>query len=391
MAYFEITGLPLRASDSEFGVTVNLELEQGRGLSVLSDTGVLPMTLTDAVTGRGEFSGEIMLNGRRIDPLPSRARKISVLGTHPGIVPNRTVKENLSLALKSVAPGMMRPGSEISDLERPGDDVEKIFLIEHELTDGPLAGFGEVMAGELDSVSRTLLALTRILLTKPDLVVIHGVPSPGFAGDKASRGFNPGLELDCLLEIKNLLRRYRATWISVLTDPACVLMLSDRLAIFAGGDLVQEGSLRECINAPGSRMVADFLAWPSINYKNMKIERDGPFVMLRSGRYGFTVSEYAKRQIGSREGEDAVVGIRPEDLHLRAYETGDPTVRNLAKVTSIDVVPGGQVVHIDADGADWVAMTESGRVMFTGQLVELRPNPDRIYLFHPVNGMSLLD
>ncbi|MCX6645620.1 MAG: hypothetical protein NTY09_04585 [bacterium] len=383
MAYFEITGLPVRTPDSEFGPTVNFELEQGRGLTVLSDTGTLPASLADAITGYGVFSGEIMLNNMRIDPLPSKGRNIGILGTQPGVVPNRTVKENLEVALKK--------SQSIGYKESATDDTEKIFLVEHELTNGPLAGFGDVIAETLDSISRTLLALTRLLLGKPDLIVIYRLPSPGFVREGEAACFNPGLQLDCLIEIKTLLRRFRATWISILTDPACVQVLSDRIAIFAQGNLVQEGSLRECINAPGSKLVADYLAFPSINYKKIRIERDGPFVMLRSGRYGFSVSEYAKRHLAGREGEDAIVGVRPEDLGVRAYETGDPTVRNLARVTSIDIVPGGQLVHLDADGAEWVAMTDISRIFFTGQLVELRPNPDRIYLFHPVNGVSLLD
>lgn len=375
MAYFEITGLPLRMKESEFGPTVNFELERGRGLTVLSDDVALPGALADAISGRGDFSGEIFLNNRRIDPMPARNRNIGVLGPQPGIIPKRTVKENIELALKKVT----------------AEEPEKLFILEYELGNGPLAGFDEVPAEALDSISRTLLALTRMLLSKPDLVLIHNIPVPGFGRRNNPEGFNPGLQLDCIMEIKRLLRRFRATWISILVDPLCVQTLSDRLAIFAQGTLVQEGSLRECMNAPSSQLVADFLTFPKMNYKRMRIERDGSYVMLRSGRYGFTVSEYAKRHLEVREGEDVIAGVRPEDLNIRAYETGDPTVMNLAKVTSIDYIPGGQVVHLDADGAEWLAMTETERILFTGQLVELRPNPDKIHLFHQVNGISLLD
>ncbi len=375
MAYLEITGLPIGARSDEFGVSVGLELEKGRGLSVLSDDGALPQELADAVTGRARFSGEVILNGMRIDPMPPRKRSVAVLGEVPGVLPSRTVRENLELALR----------------ERPTTVSEQVFLVEEELSDGMLAGLGDGRAGSLDDATRTILALTRILLAGCDLVLIRKLPVPGFARTDREPSWRPGFHMDTLLELKSLLRRFRATWISLLTDPACVHVLSDRVAFFASGRMVQESSLRECLNAPASRMVADFLTFPRMNYRTVRIERDGPFVMLRSGRYSFRVSEYIKRQLVAREGENAVMGIRPEDLLIRAYETGDPTVMNLAKVTRVDAIPGALVARLDVEGDEWLAMTEPGRPVFTGQLIELRPDPDKVHIFSPSTGANLLD
>jgi multiple sugar transport system ATP-binding protein len=359
----------------EFGLTVNLELERLRGLSVLSDDGELPRVLADAITGRADFSGEIMLNGRRIDPMPARKRPVRVLGDVPGVIPGRTVRENLELALKKRA------------LE-VGDEV---FLVEQELQTGMLAGLGNMRAESLDPAASTILAAARILLVGCDLLLIQKLPVPPLRTRLEDDSWKPGMLLDALLELKDLLRRHRATWVSLLTDPACVHVLSDRVAVFAQGSIIQEGSLRECMNAPASRLVADFLAFPRMNYRTVRVERDGPFVLLRSGRYGFNVSEYVKRHLSSREGDSVVLGIRPEDLRVSAYETGDPTVINLAKVTRVDAIPGALIVRLDVEGDEWLAMVEPGRSVFTGQLVELRPDPDKIHLFHPINGASLLD
>ncbi len=375
MAYLEITGLPMRSSGGDFGLTINIELERERGLSVLSDDGVLPRVLVESVTGTVNFSGEIFLNGIRIDPLPSQKRSIAFLGDVPGVIPNRTVRENLDMALAT----------------RETSVSEDVFLVDQELTEGPLAGLGDTQARLLDDSTRTFLAAARLLLAGCDLLIIRQLPVPGFVTGNGVACWNPVMQLDSLLELKNLLRRFRATWINTLTDPACVHLLSDRLVIFADNSLMQEGSLRECINVPASRMVADFLAYPRMNYRTVRVERDGPFMMLRSGRYGFSVSEYIKRYIGSREGEEVIMGVRPEDLGLRPYETGDPTVLNLAKVMRVDSVPGAQVIRIDAEGDEWLALVDTSRPMYTGQLVELRPDPDNIRIFHPVNGAYLLD
>jgi len=375
MAYLEITGLPLKQPMGEFGLTVNLELERLRGLSVLSDDGELPRVLADAITGRADFSGEIVLNGRRIDPMPARKRPVRVLGDVPGVIPGRTVRENLELALK-------RRALEVGD---------EVFLVEQELQTGMLAGLGNMRAESLDPAASTILAAARILLVGFDLLLIQKLPVPCIRSRHDDDSWKPGMLLDALLELKDLLRRHRATWISLLTDPACVHVLSDRVAVFAQGGIIQEGSLRECMNAPASRLVADFLAFPRMNYRTVRVERDGPFVLLRSGRYGFNVSEYVKRHLTSREGDSVILGIRPEDLRVRAYETGDPTVINLAKITRVDAIPGALVVRLDVEGDEWLAMVEPGRSVFTGQLVELRPDPDKIHLFHPINGASLLD
>jgi multiple sugar transport system ATP-binding protein len=375
MAYFEIIGLPVRAAADHFGPTVGLTLEQGRGLSLVADDEEFPRAVAGALLGTGGFSGEIILNGRRIDPIRAADRPVKALGQTGGIVPHRTVRENLESAVQ----------------RRGASEGEAAMLVERELADGGLAGLDEVPAGSLHSAGRTILAASRILLAGCDLLLITRLPVPGSPADRSKKIWGPGLELDTLLDLKGVLRRLRATWVNFLTDPACVHILSDRLAVFSAGRLVQEGPLRECINAPATRLVADFLAFPRMNYRTARVERDGPFLMLRSGRYGFRVSEYIKRSIASREGEDVVVGLRPEDLGLRPYETGDPTVMNLARVLRVDAIPGALAVVVDLEGEEWVGLTEPGRPFFTGQLVELRPDPDKLHLFHPLQGTSLLD
>ena len=364
----------MKPAEGEFGPTVNLSLEKGRGLTVLSGDGNLPRVLADGLTGWGEFSGEIILNNRRIDPMPALKRRVRILGDTPGIFPRLTVRENLELALK----------------ERAVTDAESELMVERELTESMLAGLDDTFAGMLDDASRTMLAAARALLAGCDLLVITALPVSG-ASRNGDCGWRPGFHLDALLDLKSLLRRHRATWVSVLADPACVHILSDRVALFAGGNLVQEGSLRECVNAPRSRMVADFLAFPRMNYKTVRVEKDGPFVIMRTGRYGFRVSEYAKRQLAVKEGDEIILGIRPEDLGIRAFETGNPAVMNLARVIRVDSVFGAQAVRLDLEGEEWIALTEPTRVIFTGQLVELRPDPDKVHLFHPLHGGSLLD
>jgi len=375
MAYFEITGLPVGAAEGDFSSTVSLTLEKGRGLTVLSDDGLISSRLADSITGRTGFTGEIILNQKRIDPLGAKKRSVAVIGDTPGIVPGRTVRENLELATA----------------DRALNSSEELFLVEEELKEGVLSGLEDIKAGLLDPAQRSVLAVVCKALNAPDLLVIRNLPVPHPMNRRNGVSWNPGLQLDSLIEIKNILRRHRVTWISLLSDQACVQVLSDNVAVFTGDQLLQEGTLRECINAPATRLVADFLAFPAMNYKRGTIERDGPYVMLRVGRYGFSISEYAKRQLAPMEGQDAVIGLRPEDLNLRPYQTGDPSVMNLAKVTRSDHLPGILVVRLDAEGDDWLSIVEPSRAVFTGQLVELRHDPDRVHLFNPVSGVSLLD
>jgi multiple sugar transport system ATP-binding protein len=374
MAYLEITGIPLGSRSDEFGPTVNLVLEKGRGLSLLSSDGILPGAVVDAITGHGNFSGEIFLNNRRIDPMTARNRPVKVLGDTPGIFPRLTVQENLEMAL----------------VNKGRSSEESIFAVERELTESLLAGLGKQKAGTLDEIGRTFLAAARIMLSGCDLLVIAALPTPG-PKTLYERNWQPGMHLDTLLELKGLLRRHNATWINILTDAVCVRVLSDRMAIYSGENLIQEGSLRECLNAPRTRMIADFLSFPKMNYKTVRVEFDGPFLLLRSGRYGFRVSEFAKRHLVVKHGDEIVLGLRPEDIHLRPYNNGDPTVINLAKILRVDSLPGGQAVRLDLEGEEWVALIDPSTYVNTGQLVELRPDPDKVHLFHPAHGGSLLD
>lgn len=374
MAYLEITGIVSPSGNSTFGAGVSLSIEKGRGLTILSTSGRISQIIADALIGNVDFEGEIYLNSRRIDPVPARNRRIRVLGDTPGCFPHLTVKQNLEIALRNRE---MSPG-------------EAALKVERELTESLLAGFGDIKAGSLDEAGRTILAASRAVLAGCDLLIISNLPVPG-KSHKEPNIWAPINIYDALIDLKNLLRRHQATWVNFLSDIACVHLLSDRVAIFSDDRLLQEGSLREILNAPLSMMIADLMAFPRMNYKKSRIERDGPFILLRAGRYGIKVSEYIKRHLISKEGEEVIMGIRPEDVGFRPYETGDPAVMNLARITGVDLIPGYQYVHIDMEGDEWVALTEIGRPIFTGQLVEVRPNPDRIFVFHPSTGNSLLD
>src|SRR3990172_103988 len=99
MAYLDVTGLPLTGLDDQFGPAFSLSLERERGLSVLSDDGMLPSALVHAILGTGYFNGEVILNSRKIDPLPPKKRAVAMLGDVPGVIPGKTVRENIELAM----------------------------------------------------------------------------------------------------------------------------------------------------------------------------------------------------------------------------------------------------------------------------------------------------
>jgi putative thiamine transport system ATP-binding protein len=114
-----------------------------------------------------QFAGCVMLHGRRIDTLPTQARKVGILFQDDLLFAHLTVRENLLFA------------------QRSGPQPAREAAVAQALVDVEMQGFGPADPATLSGGQRSRVALARALLAQPDALMLD---EPFSKLDAALRG-----------------------------------------------------------------------------------------------------------------------------------------------------------------------------------------------------------
>ena len=162
--------------------------------------------------------------------------------------------------------------------------------------------------------------------------------------------------------------------------------MSDRVAILDGGELQQIGTPDEIYNEPLNLFVADFIGSPSMNTFDVEFVGDslvGPdFEYELSEEYVERVSEYVE------EGDQLVLGIRPEDIYL-ADSPGKNTIE--AYLDVLEPVGSDNYLYVRMEGIDECRVRVPGDVKpAENEEVTIAFDEEDIHLFRKTDGRNIL-
>jgi len=141
-------------------LSLSASVEPGTILTVMGPSGAGKSTLLDYVTGTlaPPFTarGSVLLNGREVGRLPPHARRIGILFQDDVLFPHLSVGGNLAFGLPPEVRGR----------------AARRAAVEAALEEAGLAGLDDRDPGSLSGGQRTRVALMRVLLSRPEALLL---------------------------------------------------------------------------------------------------------------------------------------------------------------------------------------------------------------------------
>jgi spermidine/putrescine transport system ATP-binding protein len=235
--------LELRGISKQFGSftavkKMDLSLRSGEFFSLLGPSGCGKTTLLRMLAGfERPTSGEIWLEGQRIDTLPPHRRPFNIVFQRYALFPHMSVFDNIAYGprTRKISETMIH------------DEVERaLHLVK-------MSTFAERLPETLSGGQQQRVALARALINKPRVLLL----------DEPLSALDLKLRLQMQLELLTLQRQLGITFVFVTHDQEEAMTLSDRIAVMNLSQVEQVGTPQEIYNSPRSAFVADFIG--SIN------------------------------------------------------------------------------------------------------------------------------
>jgi putative spermidine/putrescine transport system ATP-binding protein len=301
---------------------VSLQLRKGEFLSLLGPSGSGKTTTLQMVAGLTQpTSGEILLSGRPIGPLPPYRRDIGMVFQNYALFPHMSVAGNVAFPLEMR--GMSR-----ADIRGRVEAVLK--LVE-------LPGYEDRYPRELSGGQQQRVALARAIVFEPALLLM----------DEPLGALDKKLREQMQIEIKHLHSRLGISIIYVTHDQDEALVMSDRVGVFNRGRLEQIGPVEELYERPRTRFVAEFIGETNTLAAKV-VARDGDDLVLETPDGSIRTRAAAALATGN----PATLSIRPERIR---FEGAGTEVAGLNRLTGTIV----EAIYLGR-GRKYVVATASG-------------------------------
>lgn len=213
---------------------VSLDVLAGEFLTLLGPSGSGKTTLLMTLAGFVEPDcGTLSLNGVDITNRTAEARGFGMVFQGYALFPHLTVAENVAFALR------IRKVDARERIRRVNELLDLVGLIEHR----------DKRPQNLSGGQQQRVALARALVYSPPLILL----------DEPFSALDKNLKNQLHDEIRRIHREVGTTFIFVSHDQAEALTLSDRIAIFDHGRLLQIGEPRVLYEQPINKFCAEFL------------------------------------------------------------------------------------------------------------------------------------
>ena len=279
-----------------------LSIGEGELFTLLGPSGCGKTSLLRLIAGfYASDAGEVRFDGQMVNNVPPHERGIGMVFQNYALWPHMTVFDNIAYGLK------LREIKRSEIATRVAAVLEKVKL----------GGLGDRYPGQLSGGQQQRVALARALVLNPKILLL----------DEPLSNLDAKIRVLVRQEIRKLQKELGITTIYVTHDQEEALTLSDRIAVFNQGKVLQVGTPKDLYERPANRFVADFIGVN--NLIDGTVEAVDPRARrLRAKTAFWPLSGLFEEGQGLRVGDKCILCVRPENVDFDGEAVPD---RNLLK------------------------------------------------------------
>ncbi|HUE75662.1 MAG TPA: ABC transporter ATP-binding protein [Chloroflexota bacterium] len=355
MASITLNSITKRFGDVKAVNDVSLSISDKHFVTLLGPSGCGKTTTLRMIAGfmrpdEGEILVDDQLYSTSRTMLPPEKRQMGMVFQSYAVWPHMTLFENVAFGLRLLKLSDQEIRSRVARvLDRVG-----------------LTGMEKRYPNQLSGGQQQRVALARSVVVEPKILLL----------DEPLSNLDAKLRERMRTELKDLQRALGITFVYVTHDQSEALALSDRIAVFDHGRLLQYASPRDVYERPANRTVADFMGQVNLLEGHLASRnRDDASLAVVKVADGLALSASVASSVDV--GSSVAIVVRPEDVQVTREHPG--SVVNVLKATVRDSVFLGNTVdcRLSVDHQELRAQIEPGADLTSGEIVFVHIRPER--------------
>lgn len=219
---------------------VNLDINKGEMFVIIGLSGSGKSTLVRCFNGLNTptdgqvfYKGESVQKYNKQELINFRRNKIAMVFQHFGLIPHRSVIDNVALGLEIKG---------VDKEERERKSLEMIELV-------GLKGFDQYQISQLSGGMKQRVGLARALANDPEILLM----------DEPFSALDPLVKRDMQFELLKIQQKMKKTIVFITHDINEAFKLGDRVAIMRDGEIIQIDTPEEMLTNPADDYVERFV------------------------------------------------------------------------------------------------------------------------------------
>jgi len=316
---------------------LNLEVKDKEFVCLLGPSGCGKSSTLRMIAGLEEISeGDILIDGIRVNDIPSPNRDIAMVFETYALYPNKTVFGNMAYPLR-----IRKTPAKI--IEQKVRKAASILGLEDVLNMYPR---------KLSGGQQQRVAIGRAIVRSPKV----------FLMDEPISHLDAKMRAYMRAELKHLQDELNETFIYVTHDQVEAMAMADRIAIMNNGILQQFDTPEKIYNEPANTFVAGFIGDPPMNFLQctIKIKEEKWLLCVNSNE--LLLSEKLKNKLKENYKnlnviKRVILGVRPEHINFinrsinKKIEVKIFNVEPLGAKTILTCIIGEQKIKVKTSGS----------------------------------------
>lgn len=282
------------------------KFEHGKYVCLLGPSGCGKSTTLRMIAGHESVtSGEINLDGKKINKLKPAQRGTSMMFQSYALFPHLSVLDNVAFSLK------MKKIDKQTRTQKANALLELVHMED----------FGERLPDQLSGGQQQRVALARALITEPSVLLL----------DEPLSALDPFLRVRMRAELSRLQKELGITFIHVTHSQDEAMALSDEIVLMNDAVIEQTGTPIDVFNSPKSEFVAKFMGGHNIienDQKKYAVRTDRTYIEKNNSGVSAVISniEFLGRNIDVTldcSGTEVVASITDEIFQTQPLTTGE--------------------------------------------------------------------